>query len=665
MRNLIFVFILFCAQINASTHLPIKNISQSTPDHKTQRTLRVQNLSQGDSFYQDAVQHYEKKEFSAAIVLFKKAASLYTLSKDKKHLNQLGKIYTDIAQSYKRLKKRDETVEYYQKALSVFKLIDNKRNIARTYNTLAEAQRYIDKYEIALESSMKSLKLHNVIDDPEGKAKAQIGAAIIYRHIGRYEASLEQAYRAYRYFKSVNNTARIAKAANEMGLIYTKLKQFDQANFFYNQTINLPIEDIDTNTLATALRETAVIELTNKHYQSARELAQQALEVYSKTQEFDKQSVVTRIIANSYRKEKNIEQAIFYYQKSLALAQAIDSDIYRIKTLIPLSDILIKIDINQAISQLETALALSKKTNDKKHQLYIVSTLKKAHKKQAHFAKALSYAEQYIKLKAQIIKQQDKNQLKLVKANLYSQKLEMELIQLKEKAKSDKLALAKKKNEVEIAQKEKTISELKLAKNKYTTLFLSLFLIVSLISVLVIYRSFIASKKLNKELDYLATRDPLTDCFNRRYLFDYLNKNNNLALKKLCCIIMLDIDHFKVINDTYGHSVGDQVLRDIAKIVKNSLTEHHIATRFGGEEFCLLLPDTSVDSALAIAEKIRIKVEKYRINDIKVTCSFGVSTTDDNAKSSSGLIDRADLALFKSKSLGRNTVSQWSADLDS
>jgi len=165
-------------------------------------------------------------------------------------------------------------------------------------------------------------------------------------------------------------------------------------------------------------------------------------------------------------------------------------------------------------------------------------------------------------------------------------------------------------------------------------------------------------------LDYLAARDPLTNCYNRRILFDFMNRDfASTAQPAEYCILMADIDHFKAVNDNYGHSTGDLVLSAVASILQNCVRQNDIVARFGGEEFCIVLPGASKEQAMSIAENIRQKVESSSFEDISVTCSIGVTSIQFNAKTPSELIEQADLALFKSKSLGRNQVTLWGKNI--
>lgn len=165
-----------------------------------------------------------------------------------------------------------------------------------------------------------------------------------------------------------------------------------------------------------------------------------------------------------------------------------------------------------------------------------------------------------------------------------------------------------------------------------------------------------------------ATLDALTGLNNRRQFEVRLKQeaaNARRNNKPLCCI-MLDIDYFKHVNDTWGHSAGDCVLKNVAKIVAQELREYDIASRYGGEEFCILLPDTKIKEAAFVAQRLRKAVEKAEIyitedqvlgeDYLKVTISVGVSEFDESFETPERLHQSADMALYEAKRRGRNRV---------
>jgi two-component system cell cycle response regulator len=162
----------------------------------------------------------------------------------------------------------------------------------------------------------------------------------------------------------------------------------------------------------------------------------------------------------------------------------------------------------------------------------------------------------------------------------------------------------------------------------------------------------------------MAITDALTGLFNRRYMENHLSTliEQAGARGKPLSALMLDIDHFKSINDTYGHDAGDDVLRDLALRVKRSIRGIDLACRTGGEEFVIVMPETDMAVAAMVAERLRrrIAAEPFPINQgqrtIPVTLSIGIAALrgqDDNAAS---LLKRADQALYRAKRDGRNRV---------
>lgn len=173
-----------------------------------------------------------------------------------------------------------------------------------------------------------------------------------------------------------------------------------------------------------------------------------------------------------------------------------------------------------------------------------------------------------------------------------------------------------------------------------------------------------------------ATIDALTGLNNRRQFEVRLKQETANAKRKgkpLCCI-MLDIDYFKHVNDTWGHSAGDCVLKNVAAIVAQELREYDIASRYGGEEFCILLPDTKIKEAAFVAQRLRKAVEKADINIsddevlgsdfLKVTISIGVSEFDEDCDVPERLHQCADVALYEAKRRGRNRVIVYDESLE-
>ena len=172
-------------------------------------------------------------------------------------------------------------------------------------------------------------------------------------------------------------------------------------------------------------------------------------------------------------------------------------------------------------------------------------------------------------------------------------------------------------------------------------------------------------KKLQTDLREQALHDPLTGLYNRRYLGEVIERELASAKreKKSLSVIVMDLDYFKNINDTFGHQVGDRFLTEFATLIGKRIRKSDTACRYGGEEFLLVLPGTPVKDAAKRADEIRTECENIRIphkgQKLKVTISMGVATYPLHGKGSEEIVIKADKALYISKQNGRNRTTIW------
>ncbi|MBN2146261.1 MAG: diguanylate cyclase [Anaerolineales bacterium] len=170
----------------------------------------------------------------------------------------------------------------------------------------------------------------------------------------------------------------------------------------------------------------------------------------------------------------------------------------------------------------------------------------------------------------------------------------------------------------------------------------------------------IENARLFTEIQELATHDSLTGVFNRRHFFIRANEEVERANRyhQPLSVILFDVDHFKRVNDTYGHPTGDQVLQSIARRCRTSLRDVDIIGRYGGEEFIILMPSTDISNAAIVAERLRRGVlqEKFDTGNGPLTISLGVAAYDEGCKDIDVLLAHADKALYSAKNSGRNRV---------
>jgi len=176
----------------------------------------------------------------------------------------------------------------------------------------------------------------------------------------------------------------------------------------------------------------------------------------------------------------------------------------------------------------------------------------------------------------------------------------------------------------------------------------------------------------NKRLEALADTDGLTSLFNRRYFDTMLVRElqRTERYKTPLGLVLLDIDHFKRINDNFGHSMGDEVLRNVSRVVTSSIRVTDFAARYGGEEIAVVFTQTTAQGVSEVTERLRQRLADfshvYQDHRVRCTASFGISVCDGRGLTPKAkeLVDRADRALYRAKRTGRNCVVPWTPELD-
>ena len=173
----------------------------------------------------------------------------------------------------------------------------------------------------------------------------------------------------------------------------------------------------------------------------------------------------------------------------------------------------------------------------------------------------------------------------------------------------------------------------------------------------------LSNLKLRDALREQSIRDPLTGLYNRRYMEAVFKQQLSRVTRHLhpLGIIMIDIDHFKLFNDTHGHAAGDALLRELARFLQNHIRSEDVACRYGGEEFILIMPDASLETARQRAEQLRGEAKGIHIHDAGlslegITLSLGVAVYPQHGRNREDVMRAADAALYRAKQEGRDKV---------
>ena len=177
-------------------------------------------------------------------------------------------------------------------------------------------------------------------------------------------------------------------------------------------------------------------------------------------------------------------------------------------------------------------------------------------------------------------------------------------------------------------------------------------------------KTHVTLKRQRDLLKTMAVRDQLTGLYNRHYLTDALIRKVARARRhdNPLSVVLIDIDHFKNVNDTKGHLTGDDILREVAEVIGNSARKEDIAARFGGEEFILVLDNCTLEDAYLKAEGLRQKIETLSPSGLDITASFGVAELSEAINTCTLLFDSADQVLYEAKNEGRNRVCVYNRE---
>jgi len=239
---------------------------------------------------------------------------------------------------------------------------------------------------------------------------------------------------------------------------------------------------------------------------------------------------------------------------------------------------------------------------------------------------------------------------------------ELRIKKLNEKYKTD---LKLKTNELLQSQSEYKTLQIQEAKRQESTQQRNVIIVI--VAVILFVVLLFRQLRIRLILRRLAKTDSLTGIFNRRTLFEQGEKLTTISIENTSqlSVILFDIDHFKLVNDTYGHDIGDSVIQSIAHLGSETMRSRDVFARLGGEEFAAILPGTSLDQAKAFAERFREKVESFNLtnheNSHRVTISAGVANLSQVEVDFDSLLHAADEAMYLAKNQGRNQVCSFSA----
>jgi len=471
------------------------------------------------------------------------------------------------------------------------------------------------EFEEALTTAFNALKLYTQLGLTDELAKIFSIIAIIYIELGDFVNAYTYLLKQLSFAEEFDDVLTAACASHDIGLLYDAhtedttlaLSYFEKAQEQFeilNQPWGMCITKVSKSALYTKMGK----------YDKALSLASEALEFGTKNEHDTAKCYAYCRLGCIHAALENNTKAVSFLNQALILSRELSYDEISAEALFTKAQLFLKSSETETARELfNEAIKASKTVHDDRILRKCYVGISDSYKIDGDFHMALSTYESYIIADEEEKHVENKRKLR----NIELIKTMETLRQDAEVTKTQNIALVEKVDEL---------------------------------------------NKLQKELYHISTRDALTNLYNRRYATEQIDiifsraKRHDFPLS----VALLDLDHFKSINDTFSHLVGDSVLQIVGKILDDSTREIDIAARYGGEEFLLIFPDTDIDGATLVCERIRVKIEDYHweniVTNLKVTTSIGLAHGA-NHKNAEELIAIADKLLYESKEKGRNTLT--------
>jgi len=463
-----------------------------------------------------------------------------------------------------------------------------------------------------------------------------------------YDQTLNCYYEALRIYEQLNDIDKCGKISKTIADVLYETNQYDKALEFYKKAYDLTQNLNDNLVMATIAHNIATIYAQeNEDPVKALEYYFQALELFKELGAEQEIFITLANIGNAYNLLGEFSKALEYLNEALPIAQKMGDRRIDASILVRIAwSFLGKKDFQKAIEYYKKSNDICKNDYPDIRQMNYRG-LSDIYLEIQDYKNAYEYVIRTIK----------------VRDSLYTVESEEKIAEIQTKYETEK-----KEQQIVLLEKDNTIAVMKIKRQKSLLLYLTSGIVLILAFVFILsnlYRQKVktaaALAVANGKLEELSRTDPLTKLWNRRYMHEIVERER-VRIKRAFepfSFILMDIDHFKNVNDTYGHECGDYVLATMAVILRSAVRKQDVVGRWGGEEFLLFLPSTSLKGALTIAESIRKKIADYPFNysstNIAIAATLGVSEYEETV-SVEACVKLADDALYEGKESGRNRV---------
>lgn len=471
------------------------------------------------------------------------------------------------------------------------------------------------RYDEALEYLGQARQLYELLDEGDNYALILNFIGTTYAHLGDYAEAMQNLLKGLAEARRIRSLTLEATSLNDLGYSLNQTGDYNQALLNLNQGLALFKELGDTEGQAMTMESLAQTYLGLKQYDAALQSGLESVNLCRQLGARQREATHLTTVGRIYVAQGQADSARQTLMSALDLAHQFG---YRSEEQLA-RQYLGSLYLQQgqradAGRMLEQALALAEEINARRNQYECHELLATLCRQERDFEQALSHYEQF----------------HIMKESVFNEQNEMRLHSLEIQHKLD------------TTQKEAEIYQLRTVK---------------------LEREIDERKKAEAALQELATTDPLTGLYNRRYVLELAAKALVISQRyhHALTVIMLDIDRFKSINDTYGHASGDQVIIEFAQRIRAKLRTSDILGRYGGDEFLIVLPQTDLAGAGPVVKRVQTAITAYRVKlkdaEIQIGTSIGVCSNEiDYTLSLEALIEKADTAMYAAKTGGRNQI---------
>lgn len=505
-----------------------------------------------------------------------------------------------------------------QQAVTLAQAINYPVGLAKGEALLGKSNVRLGQLDQAMLHYANALATYEKLGHGERIAAMLVSIGFLHYSLGDY-ASAQQAYLRSMEFSPDISPQLESQALNNIAINYIELGDFNNAQDYLLRGLALARACQEALSIAAILDSLAELHLRMRDLPKALAYAQESVNLArAEKLDFDiSQGMSLITLGKIYLARQDYMQAVNCFKDAATISSEVTLNC-RIATALYMLGVTFRCqgELHKATIVLDYVLNLTQALGTRPLQADCLGELAQSHKALGNYQQALEYYEQFHKIKESIFNECTHTRFKM-----------LQIV-----------------HQVEKARKEAELYQLRNVE---------------------LQREIEQRERAQAALEDLATKDPLTGLFNRRHFFNLATKQLTQAIsyQRPLSVILLDIDHFKQVNDTYGHRAGDQALQSVAEQIRRAMRVTDIVSRYGGDEFIILLPETDGEEVIQMAERLRLRIEAQglitSISPVRITISFGVAALEPDIQDLDQLLDYADQALYIAKQLGRNNVQSF------